>query len=300
MKDRQRGLAWLNGLRASKDGERLGVCMAIDIHSESLPAEIFAEILGRVDLKIEDSRVAFARALEQLIDERFNCPSRHRVEPGANGDRYIRVLRMDDLVRYFMSPTSYELEPTAPFEFEHTRKKYFEDKDQLSLGEFDRCWSGKRERVWVLPRQEYERLQAYAAEASKALPTVLIDALGFGTPAGAANQIPELVAVLYPPEIPVHSAQPTAVDACWFCEGGFYLSYRNEDSWGRTHSSSGTLPPVKERVHPKIEKLTDEYVAVRLGTPSESSVDPESPLLDAYARAEKIWPKSKRRARKTK
>ena len=151
----------------------------------------------------------------------------------------------------------------------------------------------------MLPRKEYEELREYATRISEALPTVLIDALGFGKPIGIDNRLPELVAVLYPPKIPVRSAQPTTVDAFWWTEGGFYVSYHNEDYWGRTQSSSGKIPPVKERVHPKIDRLTDDYVAVRLGTPTEPNVNSKVPLQTAYARAGKIWQESKHKASKT-
>jgi len=291
MKDQARGNAWLKGLRLSRDGERLGICMAIDIRSNALEPTIFAEILEHVDLKIGDSRVAFAQALVKLIDERFNCPSKYKTPPETEGNDYVRVLKMDDLIRYYIGPTAITPNP-KPHELRHYVKTYFEDKEQLALGEFDRCWCGRRERVWVLERSEYERLRDEAAKTG-GLPTVLMDALGFGGLSVIDDYVPELIAVLYPPKIPVHSAQPTAVDAEWTSEGGFYLSYHNEDQWGRTRSSSGKLPPVKERVHPKIEKLTDDYVAVRLGAPAELAVDTNGILKTAYARAEKTWQRPK-------
>jgi hypothetical protein len=295
MKDQPRGNAWLKGLGVSKDGERLGVCIAIDILSNALEPIIFAEILEHVDLKIGDSRVAFAQSVGKLIGERFNCPSKYKTPPETEGNHYVRVLRMDDLIRYYIGPTT--ISPIAkPHELRHYEKTYFEDKEQLSLGEFDRCWCGRRERVWVLERSEYEKLRDEAAKTG-GLPTVLMDALGFGGLTPIDDYVPELVAVLYPTKIPVHSAQPTAVDAEWVSEGGFYLSYYNEDQWGRTHSSSGKLPPVRERVHPKIEKLTDDYVAVRLGAPAELAVDTSGILKTAYARAEKIWQKQKQQER---
>ena len=122
MKDKPRGLDWLKGLRTSKDGERLGVCMAIDVLSQALAPELFAEILDRVNVKIGDSRVAFAQALEKFIDDRFNCPSKFRTEPGTDGEPYVRVLNMDGLIRYYIAP-SY-ITPTAkPHQWRHLRKE---------------------------------------------------------------------------------------------------------------------------------------------------------------------------------
>ncbi len=298
MKDQARGNSWLEGLGLSTDGQRLGVCIAIDILSDALEPKIFAEIIERVDLKIGDSQVAFARAVEKLTDDRFNSPSKHRREAETEGDHYVRVLRMDELIRYYIGPTT--ITPIRKLhQLRHYVKTYFEDNEQLTLGEFDRCWCGNRERAWVLEREEYERLRDDAAKAGVGLPTLLMDVLGFGNLPTIENHLPEVVAVFYPSKIPVHSAQPTAVDAGWISKGGFYVSYYNEDRWGRTQSSSGKLDPVKERVHPKIEALTDEYVAVRLGTPVQPTVNTKIILNTAFARAEKVWHKPKRQARKT-
>jgi hypothetical protein len=76
--------------------------------------------------------------------------------------------------------------------------------------------------------------------------TVLNDALGLGFPPRSSGA--ELVAVQYPRGVPTDCGQPRTLHADW--EGlNFFMPYGRQDGWGRTQSCSGTLSPMRERVH---------------------------------------------------
>lgn len=250
----EQGRAWVESLRAcDDDGFLLGVSLAIDLLSETVDAATLAKGLAKLPQDLNPV-ISFGRM------PRTACVSECACEMTYEHRHYVRVMELSSFITYFL-----KLIPD-PATVDAVRREYLADPRAGTLGEIERPWSGARGVVWVLPAAEYEPIRA---EHQRMAAELLNDVLGLGYETGCgADEKPEFIAVRYPPDFEeqysIRPRKPTSLDAAWE-PAGFYISYPNEDGWGRTHSCSGADILQRERVHGTLERLSDEFTIESVG-----------------------------------
>jgi hypothetical protein len=263
----------------SKDGWRLGVCLAIDLESGALDPEIVETILNAVDPNETDARKAFGIAVSgHPENDRFICSSSLTANPLAQSDSYLRVFTIRNFMRFHVNPNNPHV--FDPADVEDVRTSYFEEGATSDLTDIEGSWTGGNGIVWVMSYNDFLELTRGKSREEKG--TLINDALGLNYgPSQATNDGNELVAVKYPPEFSNTCLQPTTLDADWRKDDGFYLSYLKKDGWGRTQSCSGNEAPIRERVHKGLDGLSVDYVGLTVGpigplTPSRANLQTEA------------------------
>jgi hypothetical protein len=264
---RQCILDWLTKLQTEADGERLGICLAIDLANEAYSALAKQELLHLLEVTSLDDltpREAFHLRLEGHPQRsHFYCASRfYNSTPGT---MYATVMRLEK----FLSQAA------GPFYFQNTpedrdRVRRLAQKGELyHLSSYSAWWTAETGIVWVTLGSHLNQLLESTPESLRA--TRAKDALGLARPPFLTANMPiEYVAIQYPLTFTASCHQPTALDAWWRDPGQYYLSWGNEDSWGRTQSVTGLEAQVfKERVHRVFTGIDGEwslrYVGVHLG-----------------------------------
>jgi hypothetical protein len=269
--------AWLDSL-TTDEGKALAVCLAIDLLSKAVESEDVAIVAHDLAELAHRGTDAFALAVDKDPQKsKFICISRlPKHNPALTRASYVRVIELLSFLMFCANPAyGFGLGQKGRAEFLRMFPPFAETG--IDVDDVAACLSGNRGRVWVLPKEQFEEILQNNSDGAA---TFLNDALGLGYPVGGGpNGEPEFLAVIYPPEFKERCCQPTAFDAVW---GGanFYLSHGDDDGWGRTHSCSGTKPPLKERVHPAIEKIPNGFYLLYVGT-----AQTPDPNRDAYLSA---------------
>jgi hypothetical protein len=280
MADHAKGARWLEEAKVTNNGQRLAVCLAIDIASGALDRTLAASILDRLQSGAKDAEANFA----SIQGESTSFTSSFSARVPSTSIPYVRVLELGDFILYYLPATAETLDEVS---VERVRLKYLSDPEGYSLGEITAWWSGSRDTVWITSSEDVEWLkQQYPAGE---FASTLMDALGltFSHGVGSGGKF-ELVAVTYPTDAPVACWQPTALDSGWARGGGFYLSYVKQDNWGRTQSCSGDLPSIRERIHKKFQGLTDDFYLRGIGNTGKPPADEVKLLQAAYERLDLV------------
>lgn len=251
------GEEWLARLEHSSNGDVLASCIVIDVASGALQRETIIDVLNHVDLTIADARMAFHLALVNHASYlNLICSSCFYSPPLPADDAYVRVMSLEIFIDNYISP-QYGPAYVSLIKADREAIKNLFFKDGLfRLGSIRRWWTGSHPLVWVTSLTTLVDLLKGTAEEHVA--SVLNNYLGLGYPEGV-----DLLWVRYPNQFDssVGVAQPTTLDASWKAPSGFYVSYPNENGWGKTQSCSGMLRGAPERVHSYFKNLTDSYVA---------------------------------------
>jgi|GEM_PF-2651350 len=263
MSDAERGESWLNALKGTgENGVLFGVSLAIDILNETIDVADLARFFTEHNPGDPNHAIDLLDSSEEIAAIRDR-------EPGVPYDHggYVRVVELGGFVdKYLRRPLDSE-------NVEWVRREYLSDPRANRLSEVQNAWSGRKGRVWVLPKREFN--EAREAHATN-LAAFLNDVLGLGYNRATYAEHPEFIVVYYPEDFEqrftVKPRQPTCFDACWK-PAGFYISYAHEDGWGRTHPCSGSELRHRERVHMKIEALTDDFRLEWLGKACEPKFD---------------------------
>ena len=281
-------LTWLESLddERCEDGQLLAISILIDVASGAVDPDVYVSVLDLVDPSASDARAEFSKALERFPDpDRLRCCSRHELEPLREEESYARVQPLAVFITRYLS-TSFAYYDLSGTDAEEVRRVFFDDPGGLSLGQIRACWSGRGQIVWVMSSEE---LSPYPPAPGGGQPaSTLVDRLGLPNRIAADSAgKSEFVAVVYPPQLKVRCAQPTALDAHWSSPGGYYISWFKQDAWGRTNSCSGSQPRLRERVHHGTFRLTDEFRAHYISSSSQPIENRDRLMAEAYYRADK-------------
>lgn len=275
MKNPRVGRLWLNKLKITPTGQRLAICLAIDLLSKSLTGALVVAVLDKIPKYFNDPIAAFTTACDAVGTTKF--ASRYSGHPQTD-EPYVRILELGDFILFYLYDRGYTLEEE---DVERVRAAYLDKPEGTPLGDIRKPWSGSRGTIWVTSKKEVTDLQG---NSGGKFPEVLADVLGLSLPSsvGPYNTL-DLVAVEYPLGRP-ECWQPTCFDVGWTNGGGLYVSYGYEDRWGRTHSCSGNPPRMRERIHKTLEPLTDEFRLRRVGPAPKPAINADALLAAAYAR----------------
>jgi hypothetical protein len=299
MDEKNLGAAWLDALGRDDDGKILAICIAVDVSSGAIKARHFADILNEIvspprkgllksiigSLRNLVSPKAIAFDPREGFGKYVNTPARQEdlicscsflPSPLEPDEVYLRVLEIGDFIEYYVGPTFHLTRD--PSDVERARRMFFDSEDGVDLAFVKRWWTGRHPNVWVMSNNDFKRIVNGLAKEDKA--SVINDALGLNLKKGSGiDGRPELVAVKYPKDFDLWCGQPTTLDATWITSGGYYLSFGNEDSWGRTQSCSGNHKPTRERVHSKFKNLTPGFRTHYIGL-SDEPAEQRSILID--------------------
>lgn len=273
--------AWIDALPSSPDGELLGLCLAIDIASTALQPTVIGDLLDLIDVSTTDQRLAFHIAYEKHHDQRnLICASLLSCPRLKGDDHYIRIASVEAFITYFVNPSLPGYLPLSPSSRARIRRRYLGPAGG-SLEAIDRWWGGRKGVTWVISASKFEELMGSQPLVEPA--TLVNDAAGLGHPLGA-----ELMMIRYPKGFDAFLGvkQPTALDSDWEWPGNFFISFGRQDGWGRTHSCSGALPGIPERVHGEIKNPTAEYTTHALGAVAALEVNRSKLLREGYRRVQ--------------
>ncbi len=211
---------WFARTTSTLKGQRLAICLAIELETGSVLATDVSAIIKPMCLTAGDIGGSFVAAVDAHPETkrlRFVSP-----QTALIGDRYVRVLQLSSFVnRYLSLDFEYSLDFT---DLDEVRQSFFPigllDPDDGDPLDYVRSyWSGKYDVVWVAPLAE---VMAAAQDGVSCPACAVNDALGLGfhgTPTP-----PFLVAVKYPPNCMLNCGKPTVYVADWNSDEAYYLS----------------------------------------------------------------------------
>lgn len=270
----------------SPDGQRLIICLLIDLVGETLPIDVAARLMTLPD-DTQDVPLEVGSLIENTPNrDELACSS---LPPDTTSrPRYVRVMELSSFITHYAGVGRYltlNAEDVA-----RVRNEYFADPPARQLGDISVTWSGYNGTVWVMHDDDYREITRPERRSEAA--TDLNNRLGLGHVYGAgANGQPELVAVRYPSSFEdtfsVECRQPTTCDARWVTPN-FYLSFMKLDNWGRTVACSGSEAELRERVHPMLRRLTDGFEIENVGIARPPTEDRVTLLAAAFTRLEHV------------
>lgn len=261
---------WLKSLSSDDDSDLLGYCVAIDIKNGSITPSVLEEIFRELRAPFVSARRAFAEAMAKCgaTVRRMSGGLVPRSDPHPT---YANVLDITAFVTSYVNPSR----PYLTMDDIHRAKvEFFEDgDDERTLEDVAGAFEGPDGYVWVGPDPIYRR---YTDDLGEDSATRLHDILGL-----SSDWRGEMVYIRYPSEFrPPKCRQPNCLDAGWAKGGSCFLSAAEGDAWGRTHGRAGLSEPIPERIHGRVEKLSEKFSAKLLGVPAVAALN-----FDALRRA---------------
>lgn len=281
----KKGDEWLSAIPKCIDGQLLAVCMTIDVKSGAVDPQEFASILDALKPPFKDARRSFGLYVRKY-GHRYIGSTNFVSHTLPRDDSYMRIMEMKDFIDFYVTPT---MKMTSNARDIHKiRAMFFRKGGQFPLGCITEWTTGKTGRVWVTSRKRYRKLAA-ARRKEDDRATDVNDALGLGYRRGVhKNTPPEMVALIYPYGLGVGVYQPTTLDASWANPGNWFVAFCDHDTWGRTHSVSGTLKPMTERIHSGFKGLTNDYKTERIGEARLAVENRAAQLAEACRRLDRV------------
>lgn len=255
---------WIHGLSRTETGQRLAICLAIDLQTGAISARDIDPIVTSLPDATTDVVSHFSTTLDRHPDkERLREGKSLTVEALPDHDFYVRVLQITSYVTHYLKSFEYSLDLTDLNEVQDVffSKSLFDPAGGSQVSYVKDYWKGRNDTVWVTRFSELQRAAGSGGPHSGA---AVNDALGLGFPV-AGDNIPVLVAVRYPAEFGVPCLKPTTFVADWTTSAGYYLSDASRSGWGKTQSCTGQIEGVHERVHESFPGLSKEFAAYYIG-----------------------------------
>jgi hypothetical protein len=278
------GYNWITRLESSDHGKRLGACIAIDYSSGAVDTEKLLFLLNYMAKNVApapigtltDGTIEFLTAVDlNPRPDDFVCCSTLPLSPMAVTDRYERILSIQDFVTYY--GMRYGLVPGAASDLE-CLEVFFNEDSGFGLADID-YWGGARGRIWVTSSEALRKFMSECTDDEVC--RRVNDALGLGK-SDSTGRSPTMVSVMYPAGFELlRGAQPTVFDGGLICYQNFFISFRKDNGWGRTHSCSGKELEHLERVHAPFGPLSADFEMRRVGNSSDPVTKDPSKLLKA-------------------
>src|SRR5438876_199546 len=107
------GTAWLTALGTADDGQRLGICLAIDVGCGALEPGTVAALIDQMDITSAraSASAVFGAVLAKQDQNRLTEATR-LAATSPTPDQYVRILELGEFITYYAGPTySYTLNP---------------------------------------------------------------------------------------------------------------------------------------------------------------------------------------------
>lgn len=265
LKSRRQLIHWLHRLgRESADGERLVICLAIDFAYGAYPDEKLDPILklfASIDVHARDARHEFAERLKHVNDTgMLNCVSRFCGTEDGVCPSYAVVMRIEKLI-YCLGAYLFKDTPSG----RERLQKRISRNPRFRLRKSS-WWTHDKGIVWLTDADELRTL--LAAVPSNIRATSAKNALGIAHPNIKPETPVDYVLVEYSSPFGQLCCQPTALDAWWKDKGQYYLSWHEDDNWGRAQNCVPTTATVnlRERVHHCCQGALYEFTVTDLGS----------------------------------
>lgn len=275
---------WISSLGQNKYLQIFGLSLFLDLDHKHVDLAFFCKVLSDLDETIshpiDNFNYAFKKYAERnkLNIEDFSCLNLHGPQPIDVDDCYLRVVPIESFIKYYLNkipdPTTIEL----------VINEYFKDS---SDGDFSviQNWGGGPPLClnWVASFEEMRR--EFGPLVNKG--TIITQRLGLKLMGGQSKSgKPIVVAIKYPTTFSLLAYQPTFIDGFLGVRNetdSLYMSIEDVDSWGKTIPSNGQGDGLKERIHKKIDQLTDGFSGLEIGE-CEPSYDIDSRCILCYSR----------------
>jgi hypothetical protein len=195
-----------------------------------------------------------------------------------NNDQYIRVARLDSMIKYYLQQPLGFSPHTEESQREALARVFdMRNPNREKLGVITATWRGEWPNVWVISKAELESVISALPKGSQA--DHVRDRLGLKWESGCA-----IVYVIYPHLFDeVRAFKPTSIDAHWNFD--CYISSTSNDGWGKTFCLDGATGGFEERIHEIFQGLTDAFEPGILGTlMKDAEVDQQHLLAEAIRR----------------
>ncbi|WP_299531843.1 hypothetical protein [Ulvibacterium sp.] len=242
---------WLEGLQYSTEGMRLGICLYIDLKSNSINKKMLVLLFNELPLKFSDSQQIFALTLNKIKGmDRFVCYSSFRAK-----SRYVysRILYGDELLYLIQK---------------NFGNKYGNDLDYIMENVLDEnkklevdfsFWTNKRSSGWLMKTEDFNQIQERVAKLTgkndtKKLVQILVNELGLTHYKDGWR--------VFHIQLPMNISfsrvgKPSVFDNNWKYENDNYLSSPEKHEFGSSFSIDGLGVSQLEQVFfkPKEEKI---------------------------------------------
>jgi hypothetical protein len=272
--------SWVDGLSVIPEGERPGVCLAIDLVSDAIAPKVLAEVLDEIPSDFDDSARAFADAVDG-VRHRLSCTCASALASPAldHGDSYLRVMEFGVFITRYLQRAF----PHVSADAAGVKDAYeLLSQPEFTLAAIDAWWAGGRDRVWVTLAKPIEDLVDNVSK--DVVGGEVCDSLGLMFPGGVGKMgEPVMFAIKYPETFADRCVQPAAFDADWF-RPSFFLSFYKVDGWGRTHRYTGAPGSLLERIHRPFKGLNADFSYFHIGSVAALSPEREALRSAGYKR----------------
>jgi len=254
---------WLPKAKETYEGQRLAICLAIDLEMGTVAATDVDLILESFTAKEPDVCQHFFQAVDRHPDRARLRGLKSRSYDPPDGDTYTRVLQLASYVTHYLADFEYSLDLT---DLAEVQEEFFPDDllktdGGVPLGYVRNYWTGRNDITWVTA---YSEVLGTARRDPERMAGALNDALGLGFSIHG-DSIPVLVAVKYPARCDIKCRKPNSFVADWSTPAGYYLSSGEVDDWGMTESCTGDFSGQRERIHDGFRGLSDQFVGYLVG-----------------------------------
>lgn len=250
------------------DIKRFFVCLAIDLKNGLVIPDSIIQVLREIDFS--KTRPSPLRQFDLIINKN---PDKYLPESSCSDlsykkEKYVSVITWSKLFRK-ISEQHNSTRPIIPISI-NDHKFYYELIFKQKYYKLDKIkeFSGWKGLTWIT---SYEDLKECLRKYSDDTNTVnhVIDRLGLDpVPKNILGEPDKYIYIKFPDKFLVTCYQPTTLYGFWKETGGLYLSYKKENGYGKTYSTSGKSLPMKERVFRNSSYCNNEFVPNVLGEPN--------------------------------
>lgn len=288
MKYPNKGKEWLIRVETSETAKLLCINIMIDIMSGSIDQTTYVDVFDSMDIEITDPCLSFTKALDKMENkEDLVCSSKLVCSDLERGDYYLRTMELKDFIDYYIGKVD-GLSSCCKDDVKIARARYF--NKSTTLEKVYQWMRGKSMSVFITSNKDLSnKIMKYAKEEHA---TIINDVYGLGYTVGVGKRdMPEFIAIEYPPEFQLKCYQPTTIDG-WMGEkiNGYYISNTISDGWGQAHCLSNKMESGKERVHAYFKGLTKHFKTRHIGISNKISVDKSMIITAASERLKTLYP----------
>lgn len=262
------------------DSKRLLYCIGIDTKFNIVDKSKYINVFNNIDYDLSSKPQEKFQKIIELDNAKYHFFSDKCCKIGD--DQYCGMIKLWVFTNYYID--GLYSNDDLPF-----------IRERLQKGDFKTILISNNSSVkprnvsWVTLLSEISAIKEVAKSNNYNIINYICHKLGlyWGNVGSDFEIRPEWVNLIYPKDIDENFYQPIAVNAEWRTPKGLYLSYKDEDEFGRTRSQTEDYNHngVKERVHFRIEK---DYIynAIYLGKAEINNINTDKIIDSAKKRFE--------------